>query len=228
MTIKFGPGTIIAGFQHPGGGGGGGGGNSFTTPATSAFSPFGAGNSMFFNGGTMGIAQDATPLDIIGNDWTVEGFWNEVETNAFPRLFAVGNGSDLIGISLEGGTMYFWMNGGVAGSYTKPTAGNWHHFAMVGNTSGGVTMYVDGNAVASGGFTTPNLSGQILTIGNQFTTADTLTSYGGYMQNLRWTVGVQVYTGDFTVPTSALQLTQSAGANISAITSGQVKYLMSV
>ena len=126
MTIRFGPGTMIAGFQHPSSGGGGGGG-SLTAPAVSATSPFGSGNSYYFNGVTMGISMDATSLDFGSNQWTVEGFWNETEMNTWPRIFAVGNGSDLIGISLEGGTLYFWMNGGVAAAYTKPTPGVWHH-----------------------------------------------------------------------------------------------------
>jgi hypothetical protein len=42
--------------------------------------------------------------------------------------------------------------------------------------------------------------------------------YTGLMSNMRIVRNLAVYTGDFTVPTSPLGLTQSAGTNISAIT----------
>jgi len=48
----------------------------------------------------------------------------------------------------------------------------------------------------------------------------------GYMSNMRVVIGLGVYTGAFTVPTSPLTVTQSAGTNISAITAGQTQLLL--
>lgn len=48
----------------------------------------------------------------------------------------------------------------------------------------------------------------------------------GYISNFRVVKGVAVYTGVFTVPTSPLTLTQSAGTNISAITGTQTQLLL--
>jgi hypothetical protein len=55
-------------------------------------------------------------------------------------------------------------------------------------------------------------------------------SFTGLMSNMRITRNCAVYTGDFTVPTAPLELTQSAGTNISAITgdndTGRVIFLV--
>lgn len=48
----------------------------------------------------------------------------------------------------------------------------------------------------------------------------------GYVNNVRYVRGVQVYTGTFTPPTRPLTDTQSAGTNISAITAGQTQLLL--
>jgi alpha-tubulin suppressor-like RCC1 family protein len=50
-------------------------------------------------------------------------------------------------------------------------------------------------------------------------------NFNGLMSNIRIVKGVAVYTGNFTVPTSPLEATQSAGTNISAITAGQTSLL---
>jgi hypothetical protein len=51
------------------------------------------------------------------------------------------------------------------------------------------------------------------------------TNFGGNISNVRLVKGVSVYTGAFTVPTSPLTATQSAGTNISAITGVQTSLL---
>ena len=51
-------------------------------------------------------------------------------------------------------------------------------------------------------------------------------NFDGSMTDLRFVKGKAVYTGNFTPPSGKLGLTQSAGTNISAITSGETKLLL--
>lgn len=228
MTIKFGPGTTIAGFQHPGNGSGGGGG--LTSPTTVSLDPFGgSGPSWGFNGTTSAATATVAANNLAvtsGDPWCVEGFFYQNDSNAFPRVFSIGSyPSTSIAISLEGGTMYYWMNNGVAGTAGKPNSLYWHHFAFASN--GSVTyLYLNGQIVDIYGGTMPDLTGGTLVIGNETPAGGGVTSFGGYMNSFRWTVGNQVYTAPFTVPTSALGWTQAGdGGSINAITSGQVKLI---
>lgn len=91
----------------------------------------------------------------------------------------------------------------------------WQHWAIVRN-NGVITFYRDG--VASGTVTD---SSDIYDFTGQFQIGYSVGDnayYNGHISNLRICKGLAVYTGNFTVPTSALQSTQSAGTNISAIT----------
>jgi len=106
-------------------------------------------------------------------------------------------------------------------------ANRWQHVAAVRNGST-VTVYVDGVA----GGTTANVStssindpgtSYVPNILNQAPAAN--RGMQGYCSNFRLAIGVAVYTGAFTPPTSALTATQSAGTNISAITGTQTKLL---
>jgi hypothetical protein len=101
----------------------------------------------------------------------------------------------------------------------------WYHVAIVSN-AGSAYIYVNGVAVA-GPVTIlqPTTSSPTLFIG--YDTALTVDfQYQGYLSNIRITKGVAVYTGNFTVPVSPLNATQSAGTNISAITGTQTSLLL--
>jgi hypothetical protein len=126
------------------------------------------------------------------------------------------------------------MNGGVFSSITLETDGGsrldvtgltfplktWYHVAVVRN-SGTLRAYINGVSVGSssyGSAITNNPSGSV-----QIGRSAYATSYNnwlnGYISNVRITKGVAVYTGNFTVPTSPLTITQAASSNIAAITS---------
>jgi hypothetical protein len=227
MTIRFGPGTTIAGFQHPGNGSGGGSG--LTAPTTVATDPFGgSGPSWAFNGTTSGASAlvDNNGMAVPnGSPWCVEGFFYQTDSNAFPRVFSIGSyPATKIAISIEGGTMYFWMNNGVAGTISKPTPNQWHHFAFASDGTS-TNMFVDGVQFNSFAGTIVDVSGGTLVIGEETPTSGTDTAFGGYMNSFRWTVGNQIYTGNFTVPTSARGWTSPADTNINEVVSGQVKLI---
>jgi len=210
------------------GGGGGGGGSPVSTnpPSTTADSPFGAGSSYLFNGLSQYLIYNAAPL-AVGTDWTIEWFQKDTGTNEFPRPFMTTGGW---GVSIEGAKsgdpaeMYVWTPGANAiASVNRMNA--WHHFALSA-IGGSVQVYFDGVALGSTlFFSTPSFAGDTLQIGAKPGGSDS-ESFGGYLTDFRWTDGVGVYTGNFTVPTSELQSTQSSGTNINAIHHGQVKLLV--
>jgi hypothetical protein len=100
------------------------------------------------------------------------------------------------------------------------TTGSWVHVAAVKNSST-ITLYKNGAVVGSSGSVPNFVTDTINYIGNQGS-----FRINGYMTNLRVVIGVGVYTGTFTPPTSPLTLTQSAGTNISSITAGQTQLLL--
>jgi hypothetical protein len=68
-----------------------------------------------------------------------------------------------------------------------------------------------------------------LSIGNE-NTASLIAAYVGLITNFRWIKGLAVYTGNFTVPTTALTATAAAnpygGSNTAAIPAGVTKLLL--
>ena len=101
----------------------------------------------------------------------------------------------------------------------------WNHVAITFTSgvrfSGGHKLWVNGTSIATFSIDVAQTVNTQLYIGG--------ISYGGfigYFSNFRYVRGVQVYTGTFTPPTSPLTATQSAGANISAITEGQTQLLL--
>lgn len=208
-------------------GGGGGGGGGLTSPTTVATDPFGgSGPSWSFDGSSTGVTFDVNTygLDPSGQDWCVEGFYYQTNSGSFPRLFSIGAyPTAAIAISLEG-TLYLWLSSGIATSTGQPSLNNWHHFA-ISRVGSSTTLYIDGNIAGTTGTNMPGISGQTVYLGVETNTPGVGTNFQGYINSFRWTIGNGIYTGNFTVPTSALGNTQSAGTNINEITSGQVKLL---
>ena len=101
---------------------------------------------------------------------------------------------------------------------------NWYHIALTWNGTNGA-LWINGAQEAT--FTG---AGATVAGGNAFYIGQ-YQGQGqptpqGYISNFRVVKGVAVYTGVFTVPTSPLTLTQSAGTNISAITGTQTQLLL--
>jgi lipid-A-disaccharide synthase-like uncharacterized protein len=203
-------------------------GSVTTSSATSPFS--GGGNSYLLpNSSTSYVYVPGQIGYAFGTgDFTIEWFQYETDTNAFPRLFWYGS-SPSLGMSFEG-SYYLWPS--VTALGTKGTVTNaWHHYALV-RISSKVYFYKDGTIVNSGG--TTNTTNVTDTTSNFVWGARpgglASEQYGGYLTNIRMVKGLGVYTGNFTVPTSALTAIASAnpygGANTSAIPSGYTKLLL--
>jgi hypothetical protein len=202
-------------------------------------SPFaGGGNSYSFTGNTNSyLWYDGSSATAFGTgDYTVEWFQNQTDTASFPRPWwysDVSGNTVYLGQSFEGAsttaTVYYWPPVTTLATLTKTAYKNqWAHFALV-RISGKVYLYLNGTVQNAGGYTDStnitNTTGRWY-IGGRGASGVSGEYFGGSITNHRVCKGVGVYTGNFTVPTSPLGLTQSAGTNISAITAGQCSILM--
>lgn len=197
-------------------------------------SPFGGGGESYdFNGSSNYLTISADNSWALGaGDFTIEWFQYQTDTNPFPRIFATN--SDSIGCSIEGGTLYPWLNGGLPQFSVFPNVApyknSWHHFAIVRNSN---TVYVYKNGICdASGSTNQDIidNTSTLFIGVQNNTTTDNTWFGGYLTNIRIVKGLAVYTGNFTTPTSRLTVRASAnpygGSNTQAIPIGSTKLLL--
>lgn len=221
------------------------GGGSFVNPTLTigsavnvvAQSPFGSGNSyQFFEANTNSyIDTDASSDWAVGTgDFTIEWFSYQTKTTIPPyqRIFTVDDYPSMdIGVSNEGGTFYYWANSSFRyNSSSAITINTWEHWAVV-RQSGTTRVYKNGTLRGSSFSDTNNITNTIdkLTIGADNAHATNAT-FVGYLTNFRWIKGLAVYTGNFTVPTSALTATAGAnpygGSNTQAIGEGYTKLLL--
>lgn len=210
-------------------------GSAVTTNTESPFA--GGGNSYLFSSSIESYIQRNASTDwALGTgDFTIEWFSRQSTTDQFQRVFTVGNFNTSynpirIGVSIESDSFYYWINGS---ANLVGTAGNlnvWRHWAIV-RISGVTRIYRDGVQFGSNitDTTNYNISSVDLYIGNTNTPA-TNAAFVGEITNFRWIKGLGVYTGSFTVPTSALTTTADAnpygGSNTAAISAGQTKLLL--
>ena len=121
-------------------------------------------------------------------------------------------------ISLNGSTRVLYAQLGSAGSGTSTgtiTANTWNHVALVRNGST-VTFYING--VSSGSYTdSDSVTSTITPTIGAASNFNADSMFKGYISNLRVVKGTAVYTGNFTVPTSPLALTQSSSSNVASI-----------
>ena len=172
------------------------------------------GSSAYFNGNNNRMlvyneaGNNTTPsnsrnLSPGNNDFTMEAY---IRFNTLPasniRIFGnVNNGSFLTSswqyLRFSDGTSRLW-NGS---AYTSTGADNfvidtWYHIAVV--RSGGVqTLYIDGTAQGTTVSYSNNLTYPNLDIGSRDDGAEALD---GYMQDIRFYIGVAKYTANFTPP----------------------------
>lgn len=220
-------------------------GSSFVNPTltigsavtVTAQSPFGGGGNSynFVSSVNSYITAPASTDWAVGTgDFTVEWFSRQSTLTQFQRVFTVGDYPAIdFGVSIESGTFYFWSGGDADTDYSSASAtttNTWYHWAVVrsGTT---LSVYRDGTLRGSAVSNTDNIndSSTAFVVGNTNTFA-TNAAFVGEITNFRLVKGLAVYTGNFTVPTSALTATASAnpygGSNTAAIGSGFTKLLL--
>lgn len=207
-------------------------GSAVTTVAQSPF--VGGGNSYSFISSVNSFIDTPASVDwAVGTgDFTIEWFSYQTTLTGFQRAFTVDDFASIdIGSSIEEGTFYYWANNSFRYSSASAATSNvWIHWAIV-RASGITKVYKNGTQLGSQITDTNNITNTVdeLTIGNENTTS-TIAAFIGYLTNFRWIKGLAVYTGNFTVPTSALTATSSAnpygGSNTAAIGEGFTKLLL--
>ena len=207
-------------------------GSAVSTVAQSPFS--GGGNSYSFISSVNSFLDTPASSDwAVGTgDFTIEWFQYQTTTSGFQRAFTVDDFNSIdIGVSVENSTFYYWANSSFRYSSSSSTVINtWYHWAVV-RQSGVTRVYRNGTLRGSQFNDTNNITNTVdeLSIGNE-NTPSTLAAFVGYITNFRWIKGLAVYTGNFTVPTSALTATSGAnpygGANTAAIGNGFTKLLL--
>jgi len=212
---------------------------TITSPSTatnvtiSALTPFSTGQSYTLSSTSPStLTFDASPNWALGTgDFTIEWFQYQTDSNAWPRIFAIGSvPSTTIGCSIEGGIFYVWCSSAISFGSVGSYKNQWVHFAIV-RLNNTLRVYKNGIQLGSDQANTTNINNttEVLTIGNE-TASHSGAQFGGQITNFRWTTGLAVYTGNFTTPTSALQNTQSAnpygGSNTVAIPRGYAKLLL--
>lgn len=217
--------TVGAGGAGVNGGGGNNGSSSTINPTYSGS----------FDGTSQYLSvPSATQLDFGTGDFTIECWvYSTSIANNYPTFlgsvtgWSAGASGHRFNNTGQANKFSFHLNG--AGdpfivSTNTFSFNTWYHYALTrsGNTW---KMYINGSLEATGTY-----SGSYnLGLGGARIGWSTWDGAGGYykgsVSNLRVVKGVTVYTGNFTVPSGPLTVTQSAGTNISAITGVQTSLL---
>ena len=196
-------------------------GTSFFTTPSSSGTTLGAGNFTvefwFFATGTTGQGSFGGEQGFVGSGSSGASRWT-IRLNNFTNK-----------------VLNIWLNtpSNVVAGTTIIKFNTWYHVAMVrnGTGAGSLKLYLNGLVEIStnNAYTVPADS---LVIGRTYTDfTNNGENTNGYISNLRIVPGVAVYSGtsttvaNFVVPTAPLAITQSSGANISAITGTQTGVL---
>lgn len=162
------------------------------------------GGSMLFNGADSNLMYAGSSDWAMGTtDFTIEWFQNQVDPGAHPRVFSVGvYPSASIAVSIEGGSLYFWMDGSEGAVATLDAFLNtWTHIALV-RIDGTVSIYQDGVLLSSNSSSQDiSDSSTPLYIGSEEGTG---SFFEGNLTNFRWINGIGVYSSNFTPPSAPL------------------------
>ena len=147
-------------------------------------------------------ANDALTLST--NDFTIEWWQFQTDTNNWPRIFQVGSyqGTIAIGVSIESGIFYYWSYGNSAHSFGNLVdyKNKWVHFALCRHNQV-TTLFKNGVQFGVDYSDTSNIINinANLTIGNETVPrTDGKSSFGGYIYGFVFQKGVALYTSNFT------------------------------
>jgi hypothetical protein len=197
----------------------------YTVPAPDPI-PAVSGSMRFVGGGVsvqtnLSFANDATLRPGTG-EFTIEWFQYYQDSDSNAIIFSIGTfpSNDLC-VVYVGTTMFLFTDGASTSVSSAVTKNVWQHVAVVGDGgapgSRNVKVYVDGVLKLTRTATYNINQTDALRIGNQTNATLANGNYGGLITNFRWVVGSQVYTGNFTPPTTPL--TAIAGTELLLLSS---------
>jgi hypothetical protein len=144
-------------------------------------------------------------LNFETQDFTVEWFQYQTDTNSFPRIFQKGTYSSTnisIGVSIEGGHLYYWRNTTpyqVIVLNSNQYKNKWVHFAIC-RSSGVTTIYMNGTSIFTLADTYNYTNTENLLVANESSLSSN-AAFGGYMYYFHYVKGIAKYTANFTVST---------------------------
>ena len=152
-------------------------------------------------------------------DFTIEWYQYLQNPNSFPRIFSLGSYSDgiTIGVSIEAGTFYLWINQAPLIGANVSTVDTWTHFAIV-RRSGSIIVYMNGAPIAAPIANNANMIDTIhnLVIGNE-SIPSSEAAFTGYLTNFRMVKGTAVYLSNFTPSRSPLEAVTGTVLLLSAL-----------
>ncbi len=165
-------------------------------------------SSLYFLGNTTSYITipNNVGLNFENQDFTVEWFQYQTDSNPFPRIFQKGtltSSTSSIGVSIEGGRFYYWRNNTyylVTTLSSSQYKNKWVHFAIC-RSSGTTTIYMNGTSIFTLADTYNYTNTADLLISNE-SSLTTSAAFGGYIYYLHFVKGVAKYTSNFTVTTS--------------------------
>jgi hypothetical protein len=133
-------------------------------------------------------------------NFTIEWYQYQTDTNAYPRIFAIGNyPSTSIGVSIEGGSLYYWTNSSYRGGISVGTYRNtWVHFAIV-RSSNVTTVYKNGAVFITGFADSYNYNSVSNMVISNESGVSSGAAFGGYMAYFHVMKGFAKYTSTFIV-----------------------------
>jgi hypothetical protein len=160
-------------------------------------------------------------MDFGTGSFTIEWWQKETDNHSHPRVFSRGTYPDqTMGVSLEGGTFYFWLPGAIPLGNMPALEGSWRHFAIC-RKNGTIRAFYDGTQIGSQSPNNVNYSDTVnnLSIGNESYRTEQ-SSFGGRITNFHVMKGAAKYTSSFTPDTSRpIQMTNKSTLLLSATTS---------
>ena len=198
--------------------------------------PFGDGKTaMFFDGSNDKLVlPNHADFNFGTGDFSIE-FWarkdTAVNTSAIPLSAWQDGASGTYQLEFKSDGTVKFMIGNASNSIVNLIHQDsyeqfcWVHVAIC-RASGVITLFLDGQASATtlAANFQAGKSDDDVNFGRDSHNNDNY--WNGYIDEIRVVKGVAVYTGNFTVPTSRLSTTQSAGTNIAAITGTATKLLI--
>jgi hypothetical protein len=151
-------------------------------------------------------------LDFGTGPFTIEWWQYQTDGNSWPRVFARGTyGSTTLGLSIEGGSVYFWDSGANFLTSMYNYKNRWLHFAVTRSINNKLRFFIGGQLAATIENYTHDFtaSGENFMIGVEGNPSNG-SSFGGNISNFHIMKGAARYIRTFNPSSSPLKMTNKS------------------